>query len=62
VLDAPDAGSRKPQRSFNVLVKDGRIVSVSPKAVDVHEAAVIDVGGRTSMSTRPPSSTSAAGR
>src|SRR5262245_63283492 len=38
-----------PQRSFDVLVKDGRIVSVSPKAVDVHDAAVIDVGGRTLM-------------
>ena len=40
-------GLAEPQRSFDVLVKDGRIVSVSPKAVDVHEAAVIDVGGRT---------------
>src|SRR5215831_5640243 len=42
-------GFAEPQRSFNVLVKDGRIFSVSPKAVDVHDAAVIDVGGRTLM-------------
>jgi imidazolonepropionase-like amidohydrolase len=37
------------QPSFNVLVKDGRIVSVSPKPVDVHDATVIDIGGRTLM-------------
>src|SRR5215472_283424 len=42
-------GFAEPQRSFNVLVQEGRIVSVSPKAVDVHDAAVIDVGGRTLM-------------
>jgi len=42
-------GFAEPQPSFNVLVKDGRIVSVAPKAVDVHDAAVIDVGGRTLM-------------
>src|SRR5262249_56106804 len=42
-------GFAEPQRSFNVLVKDGRIVSVSPKALDVHDVAVIDVGSRTLM-------------
>src|SRR5215813_14255486 len=42
-------GFAEPQRAFNVLVKDGRIVSVSPKAVGVRDAAVIDVGGRTLM-------------
>ena len=42
-------GFAELQPSFNVLVKDGRIVAVSPKAVDVHDAAVIDVGGRTLM-------------
>ena len=42
-------GFAEPQRSFNVLVKDGRIVSVSPKTVDGRDAAVIDVGGRTLM-------------
>src|SRR5262252_1422343 len=42
-------GFAEPQRSFNVLVQEGRIVSVSPKAVDVHDAAIIDVGGRTLM-------------
>jgi imidazolonepropionase-like amidohydrolase len=35
--------------SFNVLVKDSRIVSVSAKPIDAPEAAVIDVGGRTLM-------------
>jgi imidazolonepropionase-like amidohydrolase len=42
-------GSSELQRSFNVLVKDSRIVSVSPKPIDAPEAAVIDVGGRTLM-------------
>src|SRR4030095_6618487 len=42
-------GFAELQPSFNVLVKDGRIVRVSPKAVDVHDAAVIDVDGRTLM-------------
>ena len=42
-------GFAELQPSFNVLVKDGRIVRVSPKAVDAHDAAVIDVGGRTLM-------------
>jgi imidazolonepropionase-like amidohydrolase len=35
--------------AFNVLVKDRRIVAVSQKPVDVRDAAVIDVGGRTLM-------------
>lgn len=42
-------GFTELQPSFSVLVKDGRIVDVSRKLVDVRDAAVIDVGGRTLM-------------
>jgi imidazolonepropionase-like amidohydrolase len=40
-------GFTELQPSFNVLVKDSRIVSVSAKPINAPEAAVIDVGGRT---------------
>lgn len=36
-------------RGFNVLVRDGRIASVSPQPIEAGEATVIDVGGRTLM-------------
>jgi hypothetical protein len=39
--------------SFNVLVKDGRIVAVSQKPVDVRDAAVIDVDRRPLPRVRP---------
>jgi imidazolonepropionase-like amidohydrolase len=42
-------GCTELQPSFNVLVKDSRIVSVSAQPIDAPEAAVIDVGGRTLM-------------
>jgi imidazolonepropionase-like amidohydrolase len=42
-------GFTELQPSFNVLVKDSRIVSVSAKPINAPEAAVIDVGGRTLM-------------
>jgi len=42
-------GFAELQPSFNVLVKDSRIVSVSAKPISAPEAAVIDVGGRTLM-------------
>ena len=37
------------QRGFNVLVKAGRIASVSAQRIDARDVAVIDVGGRTLM-------------
>ncbi|HSH99207.1 MAG TPA: amidohydrolase family protein [Reyranella sp.] len=37
------------QPSFNVLVKDSRIVSVSAEPIGAPEATVIDAGGRTMM-------------
>lgn len=37
------------QPSFNVLVKDNRIVTVSAQPISAPEATVIDVGGRTLM-------------
>jgi imidazolonepropionase-like amidohydrolase len=37
------------QRSFHVLVRDGRIDSVSSTPIDAVDATVIDVGGRTLM-------------
>jgi imidazolonepropionase-like amidohydrolase len=40
-------GCTELQPSFNVLVKDSRIVSVSAQPINAPEAAVIDVGGRT---------------
>jgi imidazolonepropionase-like amidohydrolase len=40
-------GFTELQPSFNVLVRDSRIVSVSAKPIDAPEAAVVDVGGRT---------------
>src|SRR5260370_4741702 len=42
-------GFTELQPSFNVLVKDSRIVSVSAKPINAPEAAVIDVAGRTLM-------------
>ncbi|CAN5578475.1 amidohydrolase family protein [soil metagenome] len=42
-------GFTELQPSFNVLVKDSRIVSVSEKPISAPEAAVIDVDGRTLM-------------
>src|SRR5216684_9232528 len=42
-------GFTELQPSFNVLVKDSRIVSASAKPINAPEAAVIDVGGRTLM-------------
>jgi imidazolonepropionase-like amidohydrolase len=42
-------GFTELQPSFNVLVKDSRIASVSAKPISAPEAAVIDVGGRTLM-------------
>jgi imidazolonepropionase-like amidohydrolase len=42
-------GCTELQPSFNVLVKDSRIVSVSAQPINAPEAAVIDVGGRTLM-------------
>jgi imidazolonepropionase-like amidohydrolase len=42
-------GFTELQPSFNVLVKDSRIVSVAAKPINAPEAAVIDVGGRTLM-------------
>jgi imidazolonepropionase-like amidohydrolase len=42
-------GFTELQPSFNVLVKDSRIVSVSAKPINAPEAAVIDIGGRTLM-------------
>ena len=40
-------GFTELQPSFNVLVEDSRIVSVSAQPINAPEAAVIDVGGRT---------------
>jgi imidazolonepropionase-like amidohydrolase len=42
-------GFAELQRSFNVLVKEDRIASVSTELIDAPEATVIDVGGRTLM-------------
>jgi len=42
-------GFTELQPSFNVLVKDSRIDSVSAKPINAPAAAVIDVGGRTLM-------------
>jgi imidazolonepropionase-like amidohydrolase len=42
-------GFAELQPSFNVLVKDGRIASVSQKPIGAPDATVIDVGGRTLM-------------
>src|SRR5437773_9886463 len=35
------------QRGFNVLVRDGRIASVSAQPIEAGEATVVDAGGRT---------------
>src|ERR1051326_7964012 len=43
------AGFAELQPSLDVLVKDGRSVAVSPGPLDVRDAAVVDVGGRTLM-------------
>src|SRR5262245_37930327 len=37
------------QRSFNVLVDDNRIATVSARPINAPDATVIDVGGRTLM-------------
>src|SRR6267154_1706498 len=42
-------GFAELQRSFNVLVEDNYIRSVSLDPIDGRDAAVIDVGGRTLM-------------
>jgi imidazolonepropionase-like amidohydrolase len=42
-------GFAELQRSFNVLVKDNRIASVSVEPISAADAKVIDVGGRTLM-------------
>jgi len=42
-------GFTELQPFFNVLVKDGRIVSVSAKPISAPEATVVDAGGRTLM-------------
>jgi len=42
-------GSRSCNHSFNVLVKDNYIHSVSPIPINCQNATVIDVGGRTVM-------------
>jgi imidazolonepropionase-like amidohydrolase len=42
-------GFTELQPSFNVLVRDKRIVSVSAQPISAPEATVIDVGGRTLM-------------
>ena len=42
-------GFAELQPSFNVLVKDNRIVAVSAQPINAPEATAIDVGGRTLM-------------
>jgi imidazolonepropionase-like amidohydrolase len=42
-------GSAALRPSFNVLVQDDRILSVSQAPLDAGDATVIDVGGRTLM-------------
>ena len=51
-------GFTELQRGYNVLVSDGRIAAVSTKPIEAGGATVVDVGGRTLMPIRPPTSPS----
>ena len=42
-------GQSELHPSFNILVKDDRIVAATPHPIDPRDATVIDVGGRTLM-------------